>query len=179
MVIERPGRLLTTVLCVLVCAAALSACSGTSSPPPSTTTTTAATSSSLPPLTTSTAEIKHAYAILFDLANPAIPPKLAVVQDGSTLEAAFTAAIHSALAKEAAGASVSSVKIEQGAGCSNAALPSPCAKVVYDILGPNKKPVLTGSSGAAVYQTSKWLVAKSTICGLLALENGGTPPSGC
>jgi hypothetical protein len=58
-------------------------------------------------------------------------------------------------------------------------LPSPCATVIYDILGPNKKPVLTGSAGSAVYVSGTWLVAKSTICTLLTLDNGGSTPSGC
>jgi len=127
----------------------------------------------------SMADIRHAYTTLFDLANPAVPPKLAVVQDGSSLQAAFTKAIHSALAKEAAGASVSSITIEQGADCTKAFLPSPCASVVYDVLGPNKVPVLTGSKGGAVYVGAQWLVAKSTICTLLTLDNGGIAPTGC
>ena len=38
------------------------------------------------------AEVAHAYSVLFDLANPAVSPKLAVVQSGALLKAAFTAA---------------------------------------------------------------------------------------
>jgi hypothetical protein len=102
-----------------------------------------------------------------------------VVQDGASLQAAFTKAIHSALAKEAAGATVDSVKIEQGTLCSKVFLPSPCAAVIYDILGPNHVPVLTRSAGGAVYLSNTWLVAKSTICTLLTLDNGGQTPTGC
>jgi hypothetical protein len=162
---------------IAVAATALAACSSSSSTP--TTTTTSAPPATLPAAAVSKADIEHAYTTLFDLANPAVPPKLLVVQDGSSLKAAFTAAIHSALAKEAAGATVLSVTVHQGSDCSAKILPSPCASVIYDILGPNKKPVLTGSAGAAVYLSGKWLVAKSTICTLLTLDNGGSTPSGC
>jgi hypothetical protein len=115
---------------------------------------------------------------LFDLHNPAVSPKLLVVQDGAALKAAFTAAIHSVLAKQAGGAKVLAVTVEEGASCKNQLLPSPCAAVTYDILSPTKAVVLADSKGAAVYIDSHWLVAKATICSLLTLESGKTP-SGC
>jgi hypothetical protein len=115
---------------------------------------------------------------LFDLADPAVAPKLLVVQDGSALKAAFTAAIHSALAAEAGGAKVLAVTIEQGSSCTNLALPSPCATVTYDILSPTHAVVLANSKGGAVYIDSHWLVAKATICSLLTLE-AAKIPSGC
>ncbi len=127
----------------------------------------------------STAAIKHAYSVLFDLANPALAPKIAVIQDGSVLEAAMKTALKSALAKSAAGATVSKVVIEQGTACKNEFLPSPCATVRYDILSPTKTPVLTNAAGVAVYQHGHWLVGKVTICTLLELENSGAVPPGC
>jgi hypothetical protein len=162
---------------IALVAVAFAACSSSSSTP--TTTSTSVPPATLPPAAVSKADIEHAYTTLFDLADPAVPPKLLVVQDGSSLKAAFTAAIHSTLAHEAAGASVLSVTVHQGSDCSAKVLPSPCATVIYDILGPNKKPVLTGSAGSAVYVSGTWLVAKSTICTLLTLDNGGSTPSGC
>lgn len=155
----------------------LSACGGGSGASVSSSSTTSA--APLPALSVSTADIKQAYSTLFDLSNPAVAPKLAVVQDGSTLDAAFTAAIHSALAKEAGGAKVLSVKIEKGTACTNDVLTSPCAVVVYDVVSPAQAIVLSGSTGSAVYDNSHWLVAKSTICSLLTLDNGGKTPSGC
>lgn len=181
---SRPRRRVLVALAAFVPAVLLAAC-GSSASSTTTTTTSAATTTSgvpttLPPASVSDHDIKTAYATLFDLANPAIAPKLAVVQDGASLQGAFTKAIHSPLAKEAAGASVSKITIEQGTDCtSTPGLTSPCATVVYDILGPNKKPVLTGSSGSAVYESSHWLVSKTTICSLLTLEAGGVAPSGC
>lgn len=185
-------RRLEVCAAVAVAALALAACSSgptssttttstnsTTTTIATTTTTTTVVPTTLPSLSVSTTDIEHAYSTLFDLANPAISPKLLVVQDGSALTKAFTVALHSALAKEAAGAKVDTIKIEQGATCTKEFLPSPCAAVTYDILGPSGKPVLTGSSGGAVYLRSRWLVAKSTICTLLTLDNGGTTPSGC
>ena len=154
----------------------LAACGSSSTP---TTTTTPAVTTTLPPTATSTAEIKSAYAVLFDLADPAVEPKLAVVQDGSALRAAFTAELKTALAKSAAGATVSKVKIEQGASCKNQFLPSPCANVTYSIFGPTHAVLLPDSGGLAVYQGGHWLVAKVTICTLLELAGGGAVPPGC
>ena len=40
-------------------------------------------------------------------------------------------------------------------------------------------PALTNRSGVAVYQNGTWKVGDASFCGLLALENGGKPPSVC
>jgi len=159
------------VLCVsAMVAATLAACSSSAKP---------ATTTTLPSPAASTAAIEHAYAVLFDLANPALSPKLAVVQDGSALKSAMKTALKSALAKSAAGATVSKVTIEQGTYCKNELLPSPCATVRYDVLSPTKTVVLPNAGGVAVYQHGRWLVGKTTICALLELENSGAVPPGC
>ena len=62
---------------------------------------------------------------------------------------------------------MSKVVIEQGAPCKNEFLPSPCAKVTYEILSPTHTVLLPATDGLAVYQQSKWVVAKLTICVLL------------
>jgi hypothetical protein len=155
----------------------LAACGGGSATTTSTTTTTVTVP--LPSAAVSKSDIEQSYTTLFDLSNPAVTPKLGVVQDGSALRAAFTAAIHSALAKEAGGATVLSVKVEQGAACTSEALPSPCAIVVYNIFSPSKAVLLSGSKGSAVWENGHWLVAKTTICSLLTLESAGKTPVGC
>ena len=130
------------------------------------------------------AAIGHAYATLFDFSNHSVTAKTAVVQDGSTLHTAIAEALSSSLAKEAAGAKVSAVRLLSKTACTQAALPSPCAKATYDLLGPSGTPLFaTPSIGYAVEVRGHWLVAKSTICGLLELfysvsGNHGTPP-GC
>lgn len=117
--------------------------------------------------------------MLFDLANPAVAPKLAVVQDGSQLSAAFQAAIASSLAKKAGGAKVATSQVLSATGCRNELLPSPCAKVDYSILAPGGSVLLAGSTGFAIESSGTWKVAKVTICTLLELESGGTVPPHC
>jgi hypothetical protein len=158
-------------LCVSALAAtALAACSSSAKP---------ATTTTLPSPAVSRTAIEHAYSVLFDLANPALSPKIAVIQDGSVLASAMKTALKSALAKSAAGANVSKVTIEHGTACKNELLSSPCAEVTYDILGPTKTPVLPNAGGVAVYQHGRWLVGKITICTLLELANSGSVPPGC
>ena len=155
----------------------LAGCSSASSG--STTSTSTALITTLPSTAASRAEIAHAYSVLFDLADPAVAPKLAVVSGATGLKATFVAALHSALAKLAGGAKVHTVTLEQGAACGAELVTSPCAKVTYAILSPKGKVLLPGSVGLAVYSGGHWLVAKSTICTLLALENGNKTPAGC
>ena len=130
------------------------------------------------------AAIGHAFATLFDFSNHSVEAKTAVVQDGSTLHTAIAEALSSSLAKEAAGAKVSAVRLLAKTSCTEAALPSPCAKVTYNLLGPSGTPLFTTPSiGYAVGVGGHWLVAKSTICGLLELfyslsGHHGLPP-GC
>ena len=166
------------MLTAALLAIGLAACSSNSAPT-TTTTTVATTTTTLPSLSSSKAAIDRVYTILFDLANPALAPKLAVIQNGSALESAMKAALKSALAKLATGASVSAVTVEQGAACKGEFLPSPCAKVTYSIVGTANKVLLGNSIGFAIYQQAKWLVSKATICTLLSLENGGKQPPGC
>jgi hypothetical protein len=123
--------------------------------------------------------IRHAFSVLFDLADPAVEPKLAVVQDGETLRQAITDALKSTLAKAAGGAKVTSIKLESGTACSSETLPSPCAAVVFDILSTKSTVLLPNSKGFAIEQNGTWVVTKNTICSLLTLANGGTAPKGC
>ena len=140
------------------------------------------------PSLASTAQAKTAiardYATLFDFANANVAAKTAVIQDGRALRQALTQALSSSLAKEAGGAKVLSVHLRSASACRQAALPSPCAEVTYELLSPSQTPLFpTPSSGYAVYIQRHWLVAKSTICGLLELfystsGHHGSPP-GC
>ncbi len=166
---------------VALVALGLASCSSSGAPATTTTTTTTAapTTTTLPPLSASKAAIDRAYSVLFDLSNPALAPKIAVIQNGSALESAMKAALKSSLAKLAAGADVSAVTVEQGAACKGEFLPSPCAKVTYSIVGADHKVLLGDSVGFAIYHRPDWLVAKGTICTLLSLENGGKQPPGC
>jgi len=156
-----------------------SACSSApSSGGTTTSSTSAATTTSLSPAASKSA-IKHAFSTLFNLANPAVAPKLAVIQDGQTLKATITKELKSALAKKAGGADVTAVALKSGSACSAETLTSPCALVTYNIVSPAHAVLLAHSKGFAVYVSQKWLVSKATICTLLTLANGNVRPSGC
>ncbi len=160
---------------------ALAACACGSTPANSgaTTSTAPTASSNAPTAAASRAAIEKAFKTLFDLADPSVPPKLAVVQDGQSIKAAMTSELSSPLAKKAAGAVVSSIQVKSGSACQTEALSSPCALVTYSIVSPSNKPLLANSKGFAVYVSSKWLVSKVTICTLLTLANGNKTPAGC
>lgn len=146
----------------------------------------AACGSSSPKMSPATAkaDISRSYAAVFNFSNKSVSAKTSVIENGSSLKKAIAQALSSSLAKTATGAQVVSVKLLGATACSQAALPSPCAVVTYNLLGTNRKPLFTTpSSGYAVFVSGKWLVAKSTICGLLELfysasGRSGTPP-GC
>jgi hypothetical protein len=74
-------------------------------------------------------------------------------------------------------AKVVSVLTESSAACKAVPVPSPCAKVTYDIL-INGTAALSNATGYATKQGGKWYVSKNTFCSLISLENG-SPPAGC
>ncbi len=130
------------------------------------------------------AAISRAYATLFDFSNHDVESKVSAIEDGSSLRAALTQALSSSLAERAAGARVSAMQLLSAASCRQSAIASPCAKVTYNLLSPERTPLFaTPSIGYAVYAKGRWLVAKSTICGLLSLfySTSGQPgsPPGC
>jgi hypothetical protein len=152
-------------------------------PAPSSTssTTTNATTSSIDPA--ASASIAQAYNTLFDLANPSVANKLAVIENGASLQQAMTEAESSRLSTSSGGATVTNVTLLSDTACQQTSLSSPCAKVVYDIVGTTGSVVLPGNEGYAVLINGNWLVAKVTICQLLGLfytaaGKTGTPP-GC
>lgn len=144
----------------------------------------AACGSGPPSAAQSQRDIGHAYGTLFDFADHNVSAKTAVIEDGASLRRALTAALSSTLAQKAVGADVVHVHLLPASGCVDAALPSPCAEVTYNLLGAGRRPLFaTPSTGYAVWQGGRWLVAKATICGLLELfysasGRAGLPP-GC
>ncbi len=154
----------------------LAACG--SSPSGSSSTTSTTVSTAIPSQQQSAAEVDAAYSTLFDLADPAIAPKLAVVQNGQQLKGLFQSALKTSLAKQAVGAKVLSVKLYRGSKCGAEQLTSPCASVSYQVTGKSGKPLLSQPfTGWALYSGGHWLVAKATICGLLGLVIPGA--KGC
>lgn len=143
----------------------------------------ATSTSTMNPATAKT-QIGHAYSTLFNFSNKNVSAKVSLIQNGSSVERALSEALSSSLAKSATGARVDAVQLLGASDCSQDALPAPCARVTYDLLGAGGAPLFTTpSSGYAVYLGGRWLVAKSTICSLLGLfysasGRSGSPP-GC
>ena len=129
------------------------------------------------------AQIVQAYTTLFDLSDPSVADKEAVIQNGASLATALEQAETSSLGQSATGAAVESVSMLEAPTCTQYDLPYPCAQVTYDISGTNGVVLLSGETGYAVEINGSWLVATSTVCDLLddfyAVEGKtGTPP-GC
>src|SRR4029077_14729431 len=114
---------------------------------------------------TPTGEITQAYQTLFDFADPSVAAKVAVIQNGASIEAGLSEALSSSLATSATGAKVDNISFLDSAGCTQAMLPSPCASVTYDILGSGGTAILPNSHGYAVSINGSWLVATNTVCG--------------
>lgn len=128
------------------------------------------------------AQIQHAYGVLFNFADPSVSAKVAVIENGASLRSALHDALSTPLAGLAKGAKVTKTTLLDAATCKEAGVRTPCAKVRYDLLGAKGSVLFSGSSGYAVYE-KRWLVAHSTICGLLETMNqtlGRTgTPEGC
>jgi hypothetical protein len=128
-------------------------------------------------------DISTSFTTLFNLADKNVDTKTAVIQDGTKIKGALAEALTNPISNSSAGAKIDSVTLLSTTDCGKQRLPSPCAKVVYDILGTNGAAILPNSQGYAVYVNGHWLVAKVSICGLLALfyqtiGKSGSPP-GC
>ncbi|HVA03596.1 MAG TPA: hypothetical protein VMU64_07565 [Acidimicrobiales bacterium] len=178
---KAPRVLAAAAMAGLVLGAA--ACS--SSPAGNATATTAKTTTTTIAIdpTTAQADISTAYNTLFNLANPSLAGKLAVIQNGQSLTSALQQALSSSEASASQGSKIDSVNILTASQCTKQSLPQQCAHVVYDILGTGGTAILPNNNGYAVFSNGQWLVAKVTICTLLGLfysaeGKTGSPP-GC
>lgn len=127
--------------------------------------------------------IAQAYQTLFNFQDKTVASKVAVIANGSSIQSALSDALNSPLSNTATGAKVDGATVLSDAQCTTNKLPSPCAKVNYEILGSGGSTILVGPKGFAVYKNGKWLVGKVTICALLGLfwsaeQKSGSPP-GC
>lgn len=170
----RPAGLgaLSLLLTVAVTAAA---CSSSNSA--STTTTKPLDRAAAPGL------IAQAYDTLFNFTDKTVASKVAVIQNGASVESSLQEALASPLSNSATGSKIDSTSVLTGSSCTSTHLTSPCAKVTYDLLGSGGSPLLGGQTGYAVYDNGSWLVAKVTICTLLGLfysaEGKKGAPPGC
>jgi hypothetical protein len=93
----------------------------------------------------------------------------------SAMISAYAKAKTGPLGKGAA-AKVLSITLLGSSSCTSDGVPPPCASLKYDVL-VNGADDLPNATGYATDVTGKWLVAKSSFCGLMALESA--TPAGC
>ena len=177
---RRTPRVAAVAVMAGLCLGA-AACSST--PKAATTTTKATTTTVAIDPTTAQADIGTVYNTLFNLANPSLAGKIAVIQNGQGISTALQQALSSSEASASQGSKIDSINILTAAQCAKQSLPPQCAHVVYDILGTGGNAILPNNNGYAVFVNGQWLVAKATICQLLGLfytaeGKTGSPP-GC
>ena len=162
----RHGRRWGLAPVVLVMAAlSATACSGSSS------------STAAPNPATTRAEVTTLYTTFFSLSNKSVPAKLALLQDGPSFKTAEIEAINfgstfvapGSNSGRAKGVTVQWVKLLSDPGCKKAIVSAPCAEVDYSIVSTNGENLLPDLHGYAVYVNGRWLVAKTTLCGLFRL----------
>lgn len=93
------------------------------------------------------------------------------------LHAVYTKAV-STLFPKGLSSKVHSVTLLSNSECQSNGIPTPCAKVTYD-LDASGSTLLPNAEGYATRTGGTWYVSKNTFCALLALSSGGTPPAGC
>ncbi len=177
---RTPRVLAAATMAGLILGAAACSSSGGSATP---TTAKATTTTIAIDPTTAQADIATSYNTLFNLANPSLSGKLAVIQNGQSITTALQQALSSSEASASQGSKIDSINILTAAQCAKQSLPPQCAHVVYDILGTGGTAILPNNNGYAVFSNGQWLVAKVTICTLLGLfysaeGKTGSPP-GC
>jgi hypothetical protein len=124
-----------------------------------------------------TAVITTNWTTFFDGNNPNSGVKLALLQNNGKLAATFQknfAGNASTAAMTAA--KVTNVTVLPASQCQQAAVPSPCAKVSYDLVNrQNGSPLLAGQTGYAVFVNGKWQISENTFCALIALAGSQCP----
>jgi hypothetical protein len=164
----RHRRAASSVVALLAAATLAAACSSSTSP--SSSSSTPASSGGSFDTASAASAVKATWTSFFSKTTP-LAQREALVENGSAMASAMQAFASSPLTSEVT-ASVSGVTF-----------PSPTkADVTYSI-SLNGQVVENAMAGNAVYQGGKWLVADTTLCGLLQLaqSQGGSsaPIPGC
>jgi hypothetical protein len=148
-------------------AVVLAACGGGSSSSSTTTTQNPAQATAL---------ITQNWTLFFDGGNPNSNAKLAILQNNGKLGSTFQKNLAGQPAAAMTAAKVTNVTVLPASQCQQAAVPSPCAKVSYDLINrQNGSPLLAGQTGYAVYVNGQWRISENTFCALIALGGGQCP----
>jgi hypothetical protein len=167
-IILAPALALALALAVAACSSSSSS-SSSSAPASSAPASSAPASAPAPAASGSSAaaaEITANWEKFFNSSTPT-SERVALLQNGS----AFTSAI-SSLSKlpiaSGIGAKVTGVTVNSATS----------ATVNYDLVSGSTT-LLSGQTGAAVYQDGTWKVGDASLCGLFKLVPGGTVPAAC
>ncbi len=145
----------------------LAACSSGSSSSSSTTTTQNPAQA--------TALITTNWTAFFNGGNSNNASKLVLLQNNGKLSAVFYKNYANPAAATTA-AKVTNVAVLSSSDCQSAAVPSPCAKVSYDLVNRTTgAPLLAGQTGYATFQNGKWMISQNTFCALIALTGSQCP----
>jgi ABC-type Zn uptake system ZnuABC Zn-binding protein ZnuA len=121
------------------------------------------------------AQITTTYTNFFNGGSTDNAAKLALLQNNGKYKAVFYKNYANPAAATTA-AKVDSVQVLSASDCKAASVPSPCAKVSYDLVSrQNGSPLLAGQTGYAVYQNGKWLISENTFCALISLAGSQCP----
>jgi len=113
------------------------------------------------------AQITANWEKFFSSSTP-VAQKVTLLQNGSTFEAAIKAFANFPLASSL-GAKVTNVTVNSATS----------ATVTYSITTSSGSTLLPNQKGTAVYQDGVWKVGDASLCGLLTLVPGSTPPAAC
>jgi hypothetical protein len=113
------------------------------------------------------AQITANWEKFFSSSTP-VAQKVTLLQNGSTFEAAIKAFANFPLASSL-GAKVTNVTVNSATS----------ATVTYSITTSSGSTLLPNQKGTAVYQDGVWKVGDASLCGLLKLVPGSTPPAAC
>lgn len=148
-----------------VLAVVLSACSSGSS---------SSTSTTVNPAQAQ-AQITTTFTAFFNGGDTNNAAKLALLQNNSQLKSVFDKNMTNPAAATTA-SKVDNVQVLSASDCKAASVPSPCAKVTYDLVSrSNGSPLLAGQTGYAVDVNGKWLISQNTFCALIGLEGSQCP----
>ena len=127
-------------------------------------------------------DVSTAYRTVFNLSDKNVNGKVRRIQNGPSVRVALEDLLSNPLSNSLIGAQIFGVSLTSSSTCHNKSVPTPCATVSYNFVSAVSGAV-TPSIGYATFQDSRWLVAKVTVCDLLASFYGGVGryhrPPGC
>jgi hypothetical protein len=104
---------------------------------------------------------------LYNLAHPDVQGATGDIADSGQLGTAIANELpHAGAGFPFTGVRVDKVYLLSRQACGNLGLSYPCARVVYDVLAGNRT-LAKGKTGFATVSDDRWVIAKTTVCGLL------------